>query len=208
MIGERIQPIEAAGLRVMSMGLLVPAGEAVIWRGPMLHNALAQFLGDTDWGDLDYLVIDMPPGTGDVAISLSQLLPPCGAVVVCTPQDVALADAEKAVDMFRKVHIDVWGMVENMSYFVCPNCMTRHEIFGHGGARRRAERLGVPFLGDAPICPELRAAADEGRAAEAFDLPAVRECLDAICRNFAGNLAAWTRRTPALPKLPVLHSHG
>src|SRR5205085_11398696 len=119
-IDKRIQPIEAAGLKVMSMGFLVPPGEAVIWRGPMLHGAIQQFLRDTAWGDLDYLIIDMPPGTGDIALTLSQLLPLTGAVVVCTPQEVALIDAVKAIAMFRKVNINVLGMVENMSGFVCP----------------------------------------------------------------------------------------
>ena len=163
MIGDRIQPVVVDGLRVMSMGLLVPEGEAVIWRGPMLHTALTQFLRDTAWGDLDYLMIDMPPGTGDVAISLSQLLPLTGAVVVCTPQDVALLDAVKAIAMFRKVNIDVLGMVENMSFFLCPNCNARHDIFGSGGARRRAAELGVPFLGEVPICTELRVVGRRGQ---------------------------------------------
>ena len=203
-IDDRIQPIMIDGLRLMSMGLLVPAEEAVIWRGPMLHTALSQFLRDTAWGDLDYLVIDMPPGTGDVAISLSQLLPLGGAIVVCTPQDVALLDAVKAISMFRKVNIDVLGMVENMSFFICPNCDARHEIFGCGGARQRAGQLGVPFLGEVPICTELRVAADEGRVATAFDHPVAGPYLQAICRNFVGNLAAERRAHPKLPTLPVL----
>ena len=170
-VDDRIQPVVVDGLRMMSMGLLVPEGEAVIWRGPMLHTALTQFLRDTAWGDLDYLVIDMPPGTGDVALSLSQLLPLTGAVVVCTPQDVALLDAVKAIAMFRKVQVEVLGMVENMSFFVCPDCHARHDIFGSGGAKRRAAELGVPFLGEVPISTELRIGADEGRVAAAFDQP-------------------------------------
>ncbi len=204
MIEERIQPVVVDGLRMLSIGLLVPEDEAVIWRGPMLHTALSQFLRDTAWGDLDYLVIDMPPGTGDVAISLSQLLPLGGAVVVCTPQDVALLDAVKAIAMFRKVNIDVLGMVENMSFFICPNCNARHEIFGCGGARQRASQLGVPFLGEVPICTELRVGADQGRIAAAFDHPVAGPCLEAICRNFVGNLAAAQRAHPKLPTLPVL----
>ena len=119
---NRLQPVMKDGLRVMSMGFLVPPGEAVVWRGPMLHGAITQFLRDTEWGPLDYLIIDMPPGTGDIALTLSQLLPLTGAVVVCTPQDVALLDAVKAIAMFRKVHIPLLGMVENMSYFICPDC--------------------------------------------------------------------------------------
>ena len=129
------------------MGFLVPPGEAVVWRGPMLHGAITQFLRDTAWGELDYLIIDMPPGTGDIALTLSQLLPLSGAVVVCTPQDVALLDAVKAIAMFRKVNIPMLGMVENMSGFVCPDCGKRYDIFGSGGAKRRAAELGIPFLG-------------------------------------------------------------
>ncbi len=204
MIGDRIQPVLVEGLRMLSIGLLVPEDEAVIWRGPMLHTALAQFLRDTAWGDLDYLVIDMPPGTGDVAISLSQLLPLSGAIVVCTPQDVALLDAVRAITMFRKVNIDVLGMVENMSFFICPNCHARHEIFGSGGARQRASQLGVPFLGEVPICTELRLGADQGRIAAAFDHPVAGPCLQAICRNFVANLAAAQRAHPKLPTLPIL----
>jgi ATP-binding protein involved in chromosome partitioning len=204
LIGDRIQPVVIDGLRMMSMGLLVPEREAVIWRGPMLHTALTQFLRDTAWGDLDYLIIDMPPGTGDVAISLSQLLPITGAVVVCTPQDVALLDAVKAISMFRKVNIDVLGMVENMSFFLCPNCNARHEIFGCGGAKRRAAELDVPMLGEVPILTELRIAADEGRVSQAFDMPLASPYLEAICRNLVLHLAARHRRHPTLPSLPVL----
>jgi ATP-binding protein involved in chromosome partitioning len=203
-IGDRIQPVEVDGLRVMSMGFLVPAGEAVIWRGPMLHTALTQFLRDTEWGNLDYLIIDMPPGTGDVALSLSQLLPLTGAVVVCTPQDVALLDAVKAIAMFRKVDVEVLGMVENMSFFLCSNCNTRHDIFGSGGAKRRAAELEVPFLGEVPISTALRVGADQGRVSAAFDEPAVAPYLEAICRNFVGNLAAEHARRPMMPTLPVI----
>ena len=193
-IGDRIQPVVVDGLRVMSMGFLVPEGEAVIWRGPMLHTALTQFLRDTDWGELDYLVIDMPPGTGDVALSLSQLLPLTGAVVVCTPQDVALLDAVKAIAMFRKVHVEVLGMVENMSFFLCPNCNARHEIFGSGGAKRRAARTrrAFPRRGadlDGAACRRPTKA----ESSAAFDEPTARPYLEAICRNFVGNLAAQHR---------------
>ena len=153
-VGDRIQPVVVDGMRVMSMGFLVPEGEAVIWRGPMLHTALTQFLRDTAWGELDYLIIDMPPGTGDVALSLSQLLPLTGAVVVCTPQDVALLDAVKAIAMFRKVNVDVLGMVENMSFFLCPNCnsparnlrLRRREAAG-GRAGRAVPRRGADLHG-------------------------------------------------------------
>jgi ATP-binding protein involved in chromosome partitioning len=139
-----------------------------------------------------------------VAISLSQLLPLSGAIIVCTPQDVALLDAVKAISMFRKVNIEVLGIVENMSFFVCPNCSARHEIFGSGGARRRAAQSGVPFLGEAPICTQLRVSADAGNVAAALDDPIAGPYLQAICRNFVGNLAAHKRLHPKLPTLPVL----
>ena len=203
-VDERIQPVVVDGLQVMSMGFLAPEGEAVIWRGPMLHSVLTQFLRDTVWDDLDYLIIDMPPGTGDVPLSLSQLLPLTGAIVVCTPQDVALLDAVKAIAMFRKVQIDVLGMVENMSFFLCPSCNARHDIFGSGGAKRCAAELNVPFLGEIPIATELRIQADEGRVSAALDESAVRPYLEAICRNFVGNLVAQNRQSPVLPTLPVM----
>src|SRR3954463_11615862 len=160
---NKLQPIMKDGLRVMSMGFLVPPGEAVVWRGPMLHGAITQFLRDTDWGSLDFMIIDMPPGTGDIALTLSQLLPLTGAVVVCTPQDVALLDAVKAIAMFRKVHIPILGMVENMSYFICPDCGKRYDIFGSGGAERRAQEMQIPFLGEVPINISIRVHGDEGR---------------------------------------------
>jgi ATP-binding protein involved in chromosome partitioning len=203
-LNDRIQPIVVGGMRMMSMGLLAPPGEAVIWRGPMLHNFLAQFLRDTDWGELDYLVVDMPPGTGDVAISLSQLLPVSGAVVVCTPQDVALLDAAKAIAMFRKVNIEVLGMVENMSFFLCPNCNARHDIFSSGGAQKKAAETGVPFLGAVPLDMRLRVLADEGRVGAAFDEPSAEPYLAAICRNLVQTIAVRRREQPALPPLTVL----
>jgi ATP-binding protein involved in chromosome partitioning len=201
---NRIVPVEVDGLRVMSMGFLMPPGEAVIWRGPMLHGAITQFLRDTLWGDLDYLVIDMPPGTGDIALTLSQLIPLSGAVVVCTPQDVALLDAVKAIAMFRKVNIPVLGMVENMSYFICPNCNKRYDIFGSGGAKRRAAELDVPFLGEVPINISIRISGDEGRTMSNFDDPASAPFLEAICFRLVKNLADQHGRQPPLPTLPVL----
>ena len=170
----------------------------------MLHNALAQFLRDTAWGELDYLVIDMPPGTGDVAISLSQLLPLTGAVVVCTPQDVALLDAGKAIAMFRKVHIDVVGMVENMSFFVCPNCRPGTNF----RLRRRAAAGGgmdVPFLGEVPIHTPSAQSGRRRPRGRGLRRSGCRPYLEAICRNFVGNLAAEKRASsPKLPALPVL----
>ncbi|MBX7167181.1 MAG: Mrp/NBP35 family ATP-binding protein [Pirellulales bacterium] len=201
---KKLAPIEAGGLKVMSMGFLVAPGDAVVWRGPMLHGAITNFLKDTDWGELDYLIIDMPPGTGDIALTLSQLLPLTGAVVVCTPQDVALADAVKAIAMFRKVNIPLLGMVENMSYFLCPGCNQRYEIFGSGGAQRKAAELEVPFLGEVPINMHIRAEGDAGRVAATFDDPQVAPYLEAICRNLVRGLADRHRAAPVLPSLTVL----
>jgi ATP-binding protein involved in chromosome partitioning len=201
---ERIRPIDKDGMPVMSMGFLVPKDEAVIWRGPMLHGAVTQFLRDTRWGDLDYLIIDMPPGTGDIALSLSQLLPLTGAVIVCTPQDVALLDAVKAIAMFRKVKIPVLGLIENMSGFVCPGCGQRHDIFGSGGAQRRAGELGVPFLGDVPIQVQIRESGDAGRTDANFDEPATAALLEGICYRLVKNLAEATAAAPPQPQLPVL----
>jgi ATP-binding protein involved in chromosome partitioning len=201
---QRLQPIKKDGLRVMSMGFLVPPGEAVVWRGPMLHGAISQFLRDTDWGPLDYLVIDMPPGTGDIALTLSQLLPLTGAVVVCTPQDVALLDAVKAIAMFRKVNIPLLGMVENMSYFVCPDCNKRYNIFGSGGAKRRAAELDVPFLGEVPIQIPIRERGDAGNTAGNFEDPATAPFYREICYRLVQQISASHKATPPLPSLAIL----
>jgi ATP-binding protein involved in chromosome partitioning len=201
---QRLQPVVKDGLRVMSMGFLVPAGEAVVWRGPMLHGAITQFLRDTDWGPLDYLIIDMPPGTGDIALTLSQLLPLTGAVVVCTPQDVALLDAVKAIAMFRKVNIPLLGMVENMSYFACPNCEQRYDIFGSGGAMRRAAELDVPFLGEVPIQIGIRERGDAGDTAGNFADAASAGFYRDICYRLVREISTSHRAEPPLPSLSVL----
>jgi len=159
---RRLLPFERYGVRFMSLGFLVEKEAAVIWRGPMVMKAITQLLGDVDWGALDVLVVDMPPGTGDAQLTLSQKVRLAGAVIVTTPQDVALADAIKAVAMFRKVDVPVLGMVENMSFFSCPHCGGRSEIFGHGGGRRTAERLQVPFLGEIPLETRIREGGDAG----------------------------------------------
>ena len=172
MLGERrqpvardgkIQPVEVGGLKFMSMGLLVSEGEAVVWRGPMLHGAVKSFLHDVDWGELDYLLVDLPPGTGDVQLSLVQETFVAGAVIVTTPSTVALEDAVKAVSMFVKLEVPVLGLIENMSYFVCPDCGSRHEIFNSGSPEQRAESLGLTFLGAVPIHPDVRLGGDTGR---------------------------------------------
>ncbi|MEN0109882.1 MAG: Mrp/NBP35 family ATP-binding protein [Planctomycetota bacterium] len=203
-INQRLQPIDADGLKFISIGLMVPAGEAVVWRGPMLHGAVTQMLRDTDWGDLDYLIIDMPPGTGDIALTLSQLLPLTGAVVVCTPQDVALIDAVKAIAMFRKVKIPVLGVVENMSYFECPSDGVRYDIFGSGGAKQKAKELGVPFLGEAPINIDLRKRGDDGRMADNLADESIAPYLWEITRETVRQTIAARGDAPAVPSLPVL----
>jgi ATP-binding protein involved in chromosome partitioning len=160
---KMLAPLEAFGVKVMSMGFLVEENTAMIWRGPMVMSALQQMLREVAWGELDILVVDMPPGTGDAQLTLAQQTPLAGAVIVSTPQDLALIDARRGIAMFRKVNVPVIGIVENMSYFLCATCGTRHEIFGHGGAREEAEKLAVPFLGEVPLDQELRERSDSGR---------------------------------------------
>ncbi|WP_419760740.1 Mrp/NBP35 family ATP-binding protein [Acidisoma sp.] len=160
--GDRMIPVEAWGLRAMSMGLLVEEDSAMIWRGPMIMGAVQQFLGQVNWGELDVLVVDLPPGTGDIQLTLSQRVQVSGAVIVSTPQDIALIDARRAVRMFEKVEIPVFGVIENMSVFCCPNCGHRSEIFGHGGARAEAQRLGHVFLGEIPLLLDVRSTSDAG----------------------------------------------
>ena len=161
--GNTLRPMQAFGLEAMSMGFLVEEGTPIIWRGPMVVSALTQMLRDVAWGELDALVIDMPPGTGDVQLTMAQQVPLSGAIIVSTPQDLALIDARKGLNMFRRVDVPVLGIIENMSYFLCPKCGERSDIFGHGGARLEAEKLGIPFLGGVPLHMDIRATSDEGR---------------------------------------------
>jgi len=160
---DRIEPIHAHGLKVISVGFLNPGDKPIIWRGPMLHQIIRQFLNSVEWGQLDYLVIDLPPGTGDVALSLIQTVPLTGAIVVSTPSDVSLQDGRKAIEMFRQMKVDLVGVVENMSYFVCPHCNHEIDIFSRGGVERTAEQFQTPFLGSIQIDPELRKAGDTGK---------------------------------------------
>lgn len=183
--GEKhIVPPVAQGVKVISMGMLVPPDQPIIWRGPMLHGAVQQFMRDVAWGELDYLVVDLPPGTGDVALSMAQSVPMAGAIVVTTPQGVSVSDVRKAVAMFRQLNIPVLGVIENMSYFVCGHCQERTEIFGNGGGRRMAEEMGIPFLGEVPIDTRVRSGGDEGQpiVAAAPDAPAARAFLDLASR--------------------------
>ncbi|HVS30657.1 MAG TPA: Mrp/NBP35 family ATP-binding protein [Thermoanaerobaculia bacterium] len=159
---EKIMPMENHGVKTMSLGLITSPDEPVIWRGPMVMKALDQFLTDVKWGTLDFMIIDLPPGTGDAQLTLTQKVPLTGAVVVTTPQDVALIDARKGLAMFRKVNVPVLGIIENMSYFICRHCGEREEIFGHGGGKKTAEMLGVPFLGEVPIDPKVVVGGDTG----------------------------------------------
>ena len=161
--GRRLLPMENYGVKCMSMGFMIAEDTPMIWRGPMVMSALQQMLRDVDWGELDILVVDMPPGTGDAQLTMAQQVPLAGAVIVSTPQDIALLDARKGLNMFRKVEVPVLGIVENMSYFVCPHCGERSEIFSHGGARREAERLGTDFLGEVPLDMAIRETSDGGR---------------------------------------------
>ena len=159
---NRIQPLEQYGVRVLSVGLLNPGDRPLIWRGPMLHSIVRQFLQQVEWGKLDYLVVDLPPGTGDVALSLVQTVPITGAIVVSTPSDVSLQDARKAIEMFRQVKVELLGMVENMSHFVCPHCHQEIDIFSKGGAERTADVFHVPFLGRLELDPDIRRGGDTG----------------------------------------------
>jgi ATP-binding protein involved in chromosome partitioning len=160
--GNTLLPIEKHGLKTMSIGFMVKEDEAMIWRGPMVQSALSQMLSDVAWAPLDVLVLDMPPGTGDAQLTIAQRVPLKGAVIVSTPQDIALIDARKGIAMFNKTQIPILGVVENMSMFTCPDCGSSHAIFGHGGARETAEKLGVPFLGEIPLVPRIRETSDAG----------------------------------------------
>ncbi|MBM4379409.1 MAG: Mrp/NBP35 family ATP-binding protein [Deltaproteobacteria bacterium] len=197
---QRIQPLLAHGIKVMSIGFLVDPAQALIWRGPMLHGALVQLVRDVAWGELDYLVMDLPPGTGDVALTLSQQLRAAGGVLVTTPQDVALADVIRAKQMFDKVNIPVLGVVENMSHFICPHCGKGTHVFSHGGGRKAAERFGVPFLGEIPLELKVREAGDNGIPVVAShpDSAEARAFTD-MARNIAGRISAENLRV----RLPV-----
>src|SRR5216684_5628247 len=161
--GERIQPLENFGVKLMSMGFLSPGDKPLVWRGPMLHSVIQQFLRGVDWGDLEYLIIDLPPGTGDVQLTLIQTVPVTGAVIVTTPSEVSLEDARKAVLMFKQVRVPVLGIVENMSYMIAPQSKERIDVFGQGGGKRTAETMGIPFLGELPLDPQVRIGGDSGR---------------------------------------------
>jgi ATP-binding protein involved in chromosome partitioning len=183
--GTRLKPLARYGLTVMSIGFLIEEETPMIWRGPMVISALTQMLREVEWGTLDVMVVDMPPGTGDAQLTMAQQVPLKGAVIVSTPQDLALIDARRGIAMFRKVNVPVLGIIENMSYFLCPQCGTRSDIFSHGGARHEAERLGVPFLGEVPLHMDIREKSDSG-------LPVVATAADgplaAVYRDIAARV--------------------
>ena len=201
--GKTLHPLEKHGLKVMSIGFLVEADQALIWRGPMLHGALMQLVRDVRWGELDYLVLDLPPGTGDVALTLSQSVKASGAVLVTTPQDVALADVVRAKQMFDKVHIPVLGIVENMSQFVCPHCSKATAIFNRGGGRKAAEMFNIPFLGEIPLDLKIRESGDAGVPVvlSAPDSPEAQAFMS-MARNIAGRVSTENMRVAV--KLPVI----
>jgi ATP-binding protein involved in chromosome partitioning len=200
MFENRIIPVEAHGMKMMSIGLLVGDREALVWRGPMIHSFIQQMLKDVMWGALDYLVFDMPPGTGDAQLSLSQVIPLSGVVMVTTPQDVALLDVRKAIGMFQRLNVPVLGIVENMSYFECPHCRERTAIFGDAGGSTLAEEYGIPLLGRLPLDPETRVAGDEGTPIT------IRRPESAQARAFADLASAVLERLEggALPPLPKI----
>ncbi len=198
-----LHPVERYGVKVISLGFLLPPGAPVVWRGPMIGSAIRQLLHDVEWGEIDYLLIDLPPGTSDASMSMAQEAPIAGAVVVSTPQQVALEDASKAVTMFEKLDVPVFGIVENMSYFVTPDTGQRVEIFGHGGARDAADDLEIDFLGEVPLATEVRAGGDDGQPIVAFDAehPAA-ESFAAIANRVAVKAAA--AALLQAPTIPVL----
>lgn len=200
-----IVPIDADGVKVISIGLMVDRDKPLIWRGPMVHGVIKQFLEQVDWGELDYLVVDLPPGTGDVPLTLAQSIPMTGAMVICTPQDVALIDARRAVKMYEQLNVGCLGIVENMSYYLCPKCGNRDELFDHGGAKAAAEDLNVPFLGEIPLNARIRVHADAGSPQKHFtDMDDyVVEAIDRVVANTAGQISIRSEQQAEAPTLTV-----
>ena len=203
--GVKLDPMSKYGIKAMSMAFLVDEDTPIVWRGPMVQSALEQMMRDVAWGDLDVLIVDMPPGTGDTQLTMAQRVPLAGAVIVSTPQDIALIDARKGLNMFRKVDVPVLGLIENMSYFCCPNCGHRTEIFGHGGARQEAERLGMEFLGEVPLDIAIRETSDSGTPIVAYDPEGehARAYLEIASRVWAQVEASLTRHAAAAPKIVI-----
>jgi len=204
--GEAMLPVTACGVKLVSIGFLLQPEQAVVWRGPMVHGAVTQFLQQVEWGELDYLVVDLPPGTGDVPLTLAQAIPfLSGAVIICTPQDVALADARRAVRMYEQLKVGCLGIIENMSYYVCPKCGNRDEIFAHGGAKVAAREMGVPFLGSIPLNGQLRQFADGGTPEKYFTGTdeKVREAIEGIVRATAAQVSLRSAGQADQPTLSI-----
>jgi ATP-binding protein involved in chromosome partitioning len=201
---KSILPVEAYGVRTISMGLLNPGDKPLIWRGPMLHSVIQQFLRSVKWGETDYLIVDLPPGTGDVQLTLIQSVAVTGAVIVTTPSIVALADVRKAIEMFRQVNVEILGVVENMSYFSCPHCKERIDVFGHGEGARMAQTFGAPFLGEIEIDPQIRIGGDTGKPVASLgeDAPGAKS-LYAMARNVVARLAVVSLSAPG-PVVQIL----
>ena len=202
---DLIIPPSAGGVKVISIGFMIEPDKAMIWRGPMVHGVIKQFLEQVDWGELDYLIVDLPPGTGDVPLTLAQSIPMTGSIVVCTPQDVALADARRAVKMYEQLNVTSLGIIENMSYYLCPQCGHRDELFDHGGARKAAEELGIPFLGEIPLNTGIRIYGDEGHPENIFTKTDdyVREAVQRVVANAAGRISMQSQLQVAAPTLSV-----
>ncbi len=202
---RRIVPIIAHNLKLMSIGFIIEPEQAVVWRGPMIHSTLKQFLDQVDWGELDYLIVDLPPGTGDVPLTLSQSIPMTGAVIVCTPQDVALLDAVRAARMYQQLNVDILGIVENMSYFIAPDTGREYDLFGKGGAEKAAARLKVPFLGSIPINVAIRMSGDRGNPASVFeeDPQGVGAAVQKVVENLAGQISIRSALKPAPLQLNI-----
>jgi ATP-binding protein involved in chromosome partitioning len=200
-----IVPVDAGGVKIMSIGFMVERDKPLIWRGPMTHGVVKQFLEQVDWGELDYLIVDLPPGTGDVPLTLAQLIPMTGAVVVCTPQDVALIDARRAVRMYEQLNVPCIGIIENMSYYLCPKCGHRDELFDHGGARSAAADLGVPFLGEIPLNVAIRLHGDDGAPEKIFTdtQDFVAQAIQQVVANTAGQISVRAEEHAAAPTLSV-----
>lgn len=202
---EMIEPLSACGLKVMSIGFMIDPDKAVIWRGPMVHGVVKQFLEQVDWGELDYLILDLPPGTGDVPLTLAQTLPMTGSIIVCTPQDIALLDARRAIKMYDQLNIPCLGIVENMSYYLCPECGHRDDLFAHGGAAAAAKELGVAFLGEIPLNTQIRIHGDGGTPEQIFTKTDdyVRSAVQSVVSNIAAQISVRSQLQVVTPTLSM-----
>ncbi len=200
-----IVPLEAGGVKIMSIGFMVDRDKALVWRGPMVHGVVKQFLEQVEWGELDYLIVDLPPGTGDVPLTLAQSIPMTGSVIVCTPQDVALLDARRAIKMYQQLNVACIGIIENMSYYLCPKCGHRDELFDHGGAKAAANELNVPFLGEIPLNVNIRIHGDDGCPEKVFTDTDdyVANAVAAVVANTAGQISIKSEQLSATPTLSI-----